>query len=348
MIRRVSVAFDAWPEADKALWMTMTRRGHILDDPGALAHLSGASLTTLRESYAKWLAWLGTTDAESLLASPAERVTVERLHAWMEDAAHYAPMSKLMLVDAVLRVTATTAPKADRKRVYRFRDHLRRVARSNFGTRKIGRVLSSRVLFDAGQAHAVAPDDGRGTPLRVAKRQRDGTIIAFLALMPMRARAASELALGSSVEITPETIRILLSGDMTKNGQPWEADVPPQMASLLRHYIDDTRPWLMARHSACHPFLWVNDRGQPVPAEYLSRCVALATERLVGVKVPIHFFRDAAATTLARTSPADAKLIRPLLGHLNFETADRHYIQAQSIAAGRDYAAALTAMKSGR
>jgi site-specific recombinase XerD len=135
---------------------------------------------------------------------------------------------------------------------------------------------------------------------------------------------------------------------MTKNCQPWEANVPPQVEPLLRQYIDDARPWLMARHSACHPFLWVNDRGKPVPADYLSRCVALATERLMGVNVPIHFFRDAAATTLARTSPADAKLIRPLLGHLNFETADRHYIQAQFIAAGRDYAKKLTALKSGR
>jgi integrase len=61
-----------------------------------------------------------------------------------------------------------------------------------------------------------------------------------------------------------------------------------------------------------------------------------------------HLFRDAAATTLARILPESARLIRPVLAHSGFQTAERHYIHAQTIEAGRDYAAVVQRLKKGR
>lgn len=63
------------------------------------------------------------------------------------------------------------------------------------------------------------------------------------------------------------------------------------------------------------------------------------------MRVPPQFFRDAAATTLARTSPEAARLTRGLLGHAGFRTAERHYNQARALEAGRDYADVLTQLK---
>jgi integrase len=60
-----------------------------------------------------------------------------------------------------------------------------------------------------------------------------------------------------------------------------------------------------------------------------------------------HLFRDAAATSLARLSPQDAKLIRALLGHQSFGVAERHYIQANMIDAGRSYQAVVEQLKGG-
>ncbi|MDG1128829.1 MAG: hypothetical protein P8N68_06980, partial [Paracoccaceae bacterium] len=61
-----------------------------------------------------------------------------------------------------------------------------------------------------------------------------------------------------------------------------------------------------------------------------------------------HLFRDAAATTLARISPESARLIRPVLAHSGSRTAERHYIHAQTIEAGRDYVAVVQRLKKGR
>lgn len=69
------------------------------------------------------------------------------------------------------------------------------------------------------------------------------------------------------------------------------------------------------------------------------------TKRLTGVRIPPHFFRDAAATSLARLSPQDARLIRALLGHSSFGVAERHYIRACTIEAGRNYASVLVSLK---
>jgi hypothetical protein len=45
------------------------------------------------------------------------------------------------------------------------------------------------------------------------------------------------------------------------------------------------------------------------------------------------------------TKPEPGRLIRPILAHSTLGTAERHYIQAGSIEAGRDYAAVIKCMK---
>ena len=62
----------------------------------------------------------------------------------------------------------------------------------------------------------------------------------------------------------------------------------------------------------------------------------------------VHYAEDAAATTLARISPESARLIGPVLAHSGSRTAERHYIHAQTIDAGRDYAAVVQRLKKGR
>ncbi len=54
------------------------------------------------------------------------------------------------------------------------------------------------------------------------------------------------------------------------------------------------------------------------------------------------------ATALTRLSPESARLIRPVLAHSGFRTAEQHYIHAQTIDAGRDYAAVVQRLKKGR
>lgn len=69
---------------------------------------------------------------------------------------------------------------------------------------------------------------------------------------------------------------------------------------------------------------------------------------LRGRGISPHFFRDAAATTLARMSSESARLISPVLAHSGFRTAERHYIHARTIDAGLDYASLIKRLKGDR
>jgi hypothetical protein len=135
---------------------------------------------------------------------------------------------------------------------------------------------------------------------------------------------------------------------MTKTGVQWEAIVPPQAEPVLRRYIEDVRPFLIARGHLTHNVLWVGKKGEIIGQIYIGTRIGTLTKNLTGQRVPPHFFRDAAATTLARMSPESARLIPPVLAHSGFRTAERHYIHAQTIDAGRDYASLLRRLKGDR
>lgn len=214
--------------------------------------------------------------------------------------------------------------------------------------RKRGRILSSRVLLDAGITLATERAAAAVTPLERMKRRRDGTMIAVLALMPMRRRAFSELELGTSVIVREDSLLIALSEEMTKTACPWEAEVPGEVAPLLHRYIEDVRPWLLARGDRTHNRLWVGKKGEELQPASIYLRIGQHTKALLGVRVSPHLFRDAAATTLVRTTPQAARLVRPVLGHRGFETAERHYNHAQTIEAARDYAALIRKKREGR
>ncbi|MBI6630365.1 tyrosine-type recombinase/integrase [Pontibaca salina] len=334
-----------WPRTDRTMWERLIREAGPLDDRGGLAHLRQSSRDILETHYGRWLKWLSLVDPEALSLPPAERATLPRLQSWLEALAHTKPMSRLMFVDGVLRVLRAAAPDRDWALQLRLRAGLKRDAGRGDRARKSGRVLSSAVLLEVGLALAKSDATAVSNRLKQMLAQRDGCMIALLAVLPMRCRAFCGMRLGQSIQVSAGDINIALSEDMTKTGVPWETSVPPQVAPVLRHYIENVRPALLARGNMAHDFLWVGKKGEILDQNHVGSRIGDVTLRLTGVRIPPHLFRDAAATTLARLSPQSARLIPPVLAHSGFQTAERHYIQAQTIEAGRDYAALISQMK---
>lgn len=342
------LAKAAWPDTDRMMWGELFKEAGPLDDRGELAHLRQTSVATLEKSYARWMKWLRTFDPDALSLPPATRATLPRLQLWLEGLAHTAPMTRLMFVGGVLRVLRAVDPDLNWTMQLRLLKGLKRAARRGDPARKRGRVLSSAVLLYAGLSHAVADPSTVPNALKRMIRQRDGLMIALLALLPIRRRAFCELALGASVHVTEDEIIISLSEEMTKTGVAWEAAVPAQVVAGLRHYITEVRPALLARGGASHDILWVGKRGEIMGQDYIGARIGDLTLQLTGNRVSPHLFRDAAATTLSRISPESARLIGPVLAHSGSRTAERHYIHAQTIDAGRDYAALIQRLKKGR
>jgi integrase/recombinase XerD len=342
------LSLDAWPEADRRLWQDLTRDGGPLDDRGALAHLRETTLDMMIKSYGRWLGWIAAEEPAALAAAPADRATMDRLRHWLTNLGHTRPVTRHLFVSTVLRVLMKAEPAHDWSAQRRFTSALKRAAGAGDRSRKQGRILSSTVLFDRAVRHATHDAEAATTELQSFKRPRDGTMVALLALVPMRRRSFVHLEIGRSILVRQDSILIALQDELTKNGLPWSCEVPEALLPLLQHYIDKVRPWLLHRGGAQHGILWVGDRGAPYEEDYLGKRIADITERLTGVRVSPHLFRDAAATTLARMSTDATRLIRPVLAHTSGGTAERHYIHASSIEAGRNYADVIARLKRKR
>ena len=338
MNRPVSLPFQQWPRADQSMWSALTTPGDLLGDTGGLAHLRTTSLGGLVKFYGRWLEWLVRFDRATLELPPAERATPARLAGWLASLDHVAAPTRATLVNGVLIVLRAASPEAGWRLQSLQAKALIRAARREVSSRKTGRILSSAVLLQAGRRLAEIDANSASTPLKANLMRRDGTMIAFFAVLPIRLRAFSELTLGTSVQVTESQISIVLTGDMTKNRRPWEAPVPDALEPILRRYIAEVRPWLQSRSNQPHPFLWVGRMGRPLSYRTMSNTIPNVTGHILGVKVSPHLFRDAAATTLTRLSPDDTRLIRPLLAHSSDAIAERHYNHAKSIEAGRDHA----------
>ena len=323
---RSSLPFAQWPQPDRDLFDSLFRAGGPLDDRGALTHYRPVSRENHRYAYGYWLGWLTAHDPESFAADPIARATGARVGRWIASVAQLRPVSRLSLLEQAMRIPIARAPDAELASASAsgraVRDHVRH--------RKTGRIVSTDTLLAAGLAHAA----GRGlrtgcSALTRARAARDGAMIAFLALMPIRRRALVEMRIGYAVLRDGDSIRIALDRDLTKTGQPWDASVPDILLPALQRYLAQTRPFLRARGTAPTDRLWIDDRGRPYHPVHLGQRITRLTEKHIGVRVSPHLFRDSAATTLARTSPDAARLMRPLLGHSGFNTATRHFNHAR-------------------
>ncbi len=238
---------EEWPAADRALWESLFTEGDPLDDEGPLTHLRQTSRLALFLRYGRWLKWLLDETPDVLAHDPLDRPTLEHLKDWLRALDHTAPMTRSMFVDGVLRVMTAAAPERDWSAQTRLKGRLKYAAGRGDPARKRGRILSSLQLLDAATMLA---DEARMWPERAPYRAtglRDAAMVALLALLPMRRRSLASLRLGELALVTKERITIALSGDLTKTGVPWEADVPPQSVSFLRAYLAEARPVLADR-----------------------------------------------------------------------------------------------------
>ena len=333
-----------WPAADRHAFDALFAQGGLLDDHGSLSHWRPLSRDLMQNQYGRWLGWVSEAQPEALAFSPCERATAERLQYWLAAMDSLAPATRLGHVGAVVRLCQSIAPERSWSGHQAILAGLHRKVQRHGSPRKIGRVLASDVLFDAG-AQLMRDNDGPITHPDQAVRLRDGAMICLLALMPMRRRALSELALGTSLRVEGPQMTICLDGAMTKNGQYWEAIVPDMVSEKLALYLTNARPVLSARGSGAQTAVLLGRNGMPLTINQFTRAIKIRTTSLLKVGVTPHLFRDAAATTLSRASPESARMIKPILGHTTTRIAEVHYIQADTIAAGRGLAAALEALK---
>jgi site-specific recombinase XerD len=143
---------------------------------------------------------------------------------------------------------------------------------------------------------------------------------------------------------------ILFAAEETKSHRAYEAMFPQALLPRLLHYLERHWPVLLRGESggaeADIDALWVSEVGTQLETGALARRIVNHTKAAFGKSVPPHWFRDAAATSIAVDNPRHVGDAHLVLGHAGLETTQKHYNQARSLQASRRQVETLARLRA--
>jgi len=335
---------EAWPIPDRRAWDAAMARGDILEPGGAGADWAPLSRRKMSKGYARWLNWLETHRLLDPEATPATRITPERLHAYVADLRHVnAPYTVLARVQELYNAIRVMAPEREWAWLRRIEARVRHGAVSVRDKRR--RVVPSETLLSYGiELMTTADHPGSGSQLKRTCLYRDGLMIALLAARPLRRRNFVRIEIGRHLFRAAGDYWVRFEGDETKTGEPIETPIPLGLVPQLEQYLSQYRRSLLQRaekkgHSSLQPdrALWISVHGTAMTEDGLYFIVSRLTKKRFGHVVSPHLFRDSAATSIAVEDPEHVRIVRSVLGHSTMQSSERHYIHARTLEASRRY-----------
>lgn len=340
---RSCLPLAAWPENDRRAWEAALAPGDLLDGTvGAGFHWRSATRFKYYKGYGRWLTFIINAGLMTADGGPEDRVTQDRVRAYIQELESQTVSSWTLwsrLCELLVTIEAMF-PSEDygwlRRAVTYYRKA--RIDRRN----KVPRLRPVNEILDwaLGQMAMVNADasvrNGDGL-------FRDALIVAFLCCCPIRLRNLSMIELDRHLYRTSTGFGLRFAGPETKTGQPISMPIPDCLTEPLNQYITTWRPPLLAGRQSTR--LWITRYGLPMRPRSVQAAITRTTKRAFGRSINAHLFRDCAATFVALEDPSHIGIVPPLLGHLDPRTAQRHYIQANQIVAGRHVRVSVASLR---
>lgn len=171
---------------------------------------------------------------------------------------------------------------------------------------------------------------------------RDGLMIAFLAVRPLRRRNLAMLEIGRQFLRLRNGYAVVLGSSETKNGNPVEFRIPSYLESAFDCYLAKIRPAIPG--SAQHTALWAGQYGAPMAPGAIYAVIRKRTKAGLGRAVGPHAFRAAAATTVAERAPERIQQVPAILGNRSHAASENHYNYATTYDASLRYCDLLGTM----
>ena len=255
---RLHLPYGQWPAADRLLW----ERAMGSDDPfadAAGARLAKASQHNYLFAWRRFLGFLAIHEPTALDVAPSERLTIERVRAFVAHLAETnVPRSVANQVHALYLAARVMMPERDWTWLKAVKARLYAAAPAPAPT---GPVITSVQLLDLGQQLMDESKPAPGTPISKddAVRYRDGLMIALLAFIPIRRKNLAALEIGRHLVREGDSWFVIIPREETKTGTPIEFPVPELLEPYLAIYLDIVRPRMLRRPTCAA--LWLNSRG---------------------------------------------------------------------------------------
>ena len=340
---RRQLKLEDWPEGDRAAWNAALAPGDLLDGTmGPAFHLAPATQTIYRYNYGRWLTSRIRAGGFDLMAEPASRITHKAVSSYLSELqSQVSSRTVCGYIRGLKAVAQAFDPDADW-------NWLRRIVGKLEATAKDSREKHSR-LRQANEILAWAV--GRMTDIeKEAPRKdiltdyRNALMVGLLISCPtMRLRNLTMIEIGRHLVRRSDGWELRFSGSEMKARRPAEMRIPAFLVPFLDHYLQIVRPVLLG--SAVVDQLWITRYSKPMTCRAVGSSISSTTKRAFGKPINPHLFRDCAVTYVALNDPKHIGIAAPILGHTDPRTTERHYIQAQQIAAGTRLQASLQALR---
>lgn len=343
-----------WPEPDRRRWQTALQPVDPLDpflaEGGERSQHKPHSNRKAEKGYGRYLTFLRGQNSVLDSESPADRITRERTTVYVDELIRQGCASRTILarLQELGEVAVVFGPDRDWSFVKHAASRIR--AHDRPARDKRSRLVQSDELLDLG-LRLIEEAPSASTARKAAVIFRDGFLIAFLALRPLRRKNLATLTIGQHLRKGAGGWWISISADETKTGAAFEAPFPPLLEPVIEQYLARHRPHLVALTGrwAADPghALWISSDGSPMTEMAIYDRVRQHTQERLGKALNPHLFRDCAATTVAIHDPGHVRTASTLLGHRSQQTMERHYQHAQTLQAHRHYTRTLSRVRRG-
>ncbi len=338
--------YQDWPQADKTAWEALFAEGDIFDGMGPCASWSDGSCKKRRQSYGYWLSWMTRLQPNLLEHQPTDRITKDAVRAFLEEAeTRVGAVTLKNLVSDLYVLAVAMYPSGDWDWLNRLFNRLNHLADRKSLPKPVP-VSADEILGKSLTRLEDIENDPSLSDLMRAIRFRQALMIAFLVSRPVRRRALLAMTANQHLRKTNEGFDLVFSaGDMKDRKARW-SPIPKALVNPIVTYLDRHRPILLGPKTS--NALWINQYGDPITPDGLSRELPKVTKRLLGVELRTHKFRHIAATTIAETDPEHVGIIRDILGHATMNMAEKHYNRASGLSACDAYQSVVTLLKKSR
>ena len=198
---------------------------------------------------------------DDLLKAPADRITLERVRAFIDHlSSEVRPTTVAHVVYNLCYAARLIAPKSDWRWLASITSRLAARARPED---RFDRLVPPWHILDFG---IELMDEALKLPITGHKRReiqyRDGLILALLSLWLIRRRSIAALTVSRHLEFDAAGVNILLHPEDTKAKRAESFRVPEQLLPYLLHYLKEIRPRLLGRSE--HDGLWASYQGCPL------------------------------------------------------------------------------------
>ncbi|MFL6305082.1 MAG: tyrosine-type recombinase/integrase [Candidatus Sulfotelmatobacter sp.] len=225
----------------------------------------------------------------------------------------------------------------------------------------LSRRIKARCTRKSKKYHAVTSDrlyvlglelmDRAATNAEVAKGiskvhaidYRDGLMIAFLALIPLRRRTLTALRIREQLVKTGNVWALVIPSADSKTRRSLDYPLCEELCARIDVYVGSFRGRLPWAHT--HDGLWPSNKRRPMCAIGIYKAVRRRTEKAFGHPVNPHRFRHAAANFWSIRDPQNVRGAKDLLGQASFGVTEKYYIAAQSRLAGHALADAVSKIR---